>query len=330
MKATVIIPTFNRKNQLINTLKSLTEISFNKADFEIIVIDNGSNDGTKELIEKFHIQYSDLNLYYYYDDTPGLLTGRHLGARKSNSDLLVFIDDDVKVSTNWLSSIVDSFENNNDLQLLGGKCLPDFQSQPPFWVEYFWQEIPGLGKMLPNLSLCDFGEEFKIINPSYIWGLNFSIRKSTLWKLGGFNPDNMPAFFQEFQGDGETGLALKFSKLGLLSMYNPNVLLFHCIPDSRLTIEYFERRAFYQGICNSFTRIQQNKLEFLISSLRRLVDSSKYLFTARNSKKVPSKIKIIKIRLDLLEQAGFDFHQKVYHEFPEVKNWVDRLNYLEL
>jgi hypothetical protein len=50
--------------------------------------------------------------------------------------------------------------------------------------------------------------------------------------------------FTHWQGDGETGLALKFRRLGFLAIYQRRALVRHRIPTSRLSVEYFERRGY--------------------------------------------------------------------------------------
>lgn len=62
------------------------------------------------------------------------------------------------------------------------------------------------------LSLLDIGQDVPNIDPNYIWGLNFSIRKQTMYDCGGFHPDLVPAYLQCWQGDGETGLTKKIKK----------------------------------------------------------------------------------------------------------------------
>ncbi len=97
------------------------------------------------------------------------------------------------------------------------------------------------------LSLIDFGEDEKLIPTGFVWGLNYSIRRTTLWRLGGFHPDNIPDEIQYFQGDGESGLSFKAEQLGMKALYQPGALVYHQIPASRLTYNYFERRAFTKG-----------------------------------------------------------------------------------
>lgn len=332
----IIIPTYNRAASLHTTLQSIIRLDSADDDFEVIVIDNGSTDNTSDvcnanrgLIKKFT---------YNYNNMPGLLTGRHAGAQLAKGDILAFIDDDVELSANWLSGIRQSF-SNNEVSLLTGPCLPKYQSTPPQWLNYFWDHTPYGGKACTWLSLMDLGDQVINIHPNYVWGLNFIIRKDVFWRLGGFHPDCIPEKLQQYQGDGETGLTIKALKMGLIAQYNPQIMLHHVVPAQRLTLAYFEKRAFYQGVCNSFTDIRTKNLapapvksitpgylNFPGKIYRRLKRS---LFTTKNRNE-PAEIVKIKATLSNAEQSGYQFHQNAFNTDTDVRQWVlkkDFFNY---
>ena len=94
----IIIPTFNRHSQLNRTLQSLVTLKTPRELFEIIVVDNGSVDETSNVVKKHQQENKNLKIKYFYDSEPGLLTGRHRGAKEACGEILTFIDDDVQVS----------------------------------------------------------------------------------------------------------------------------------------------------------------------------------------------------------------------------------------
>jgi glycosyltransferase involved in cell wall biosynthesis len=344
MKASVIIPTCNRFNQLFRTIKSVLEVDFDPIDFEVIVVDNGSTDTTMDVVAKYISENPKFKIKYIFDDVPGLLTGRHRGAKEAASDILVFIDDDVQVQRNWLASIVKTFEKFPDVHLVGGKCLPLFEKEPPKWLKYFWKEIPNQGKMLVELSLCDFGDIEKEVNPGWIWGLNFSIRKKTMYDLGGFHPDSIPASYQKFQGDGETGLTDKLFRMGLKAVYNPNALVYHEVPAERMTQNYFDKRNFYQGVCNSYTDIRRRKgMNYSIINqifarfvkgpagklLRAFSVSSGQQDESDLSVEEKEERKILFQRAVTMQQKGYDFHREAALSSPKVLNWILKENYFD-
>lgn len=334
MQASIIIPTYNRANQLSRAMKSLIELNFNSSQYEIIVIDNGSKDGTRQVVEKYISEYHKNTIRYFYDNIPGLLTGRHRGAKEAKSEILIFIDDDICADKGWLGAIVDTFERYPDVSIVGGKCLPLYEISPPDWLDYFWQHIPGEGKMLCDLSLCDFGDKEKSIDPTWVFGLNFSIRREALYELGGFHPDCISSNLQYYQGDGETGLSLSAIEKGYGAFYQPKALVHHEVASSRMTLEYFDKRYFYAGVCNSYTEVRRNKgFKYTIlifgkmkSTLRSLYEIIVLRNTDQNKTGNFEK-KYLQIRFEAMERAGYEFHQKMARKFPIILNWILKENY---
>ena len=327
VEISIIIPTLNRANTLRQTLDSI----FRQPDLtnvEVIVVDNGSIDVTAELCRGF-IDDQKLPLQYYYDAEPGLLTGRHLGASVAKGKILCFIDDDVKLSTTWLDGVRDVF-SDAAVQLATGPSVPNYEVTPPGWLQFFWKDVNG-GKSCEWLSLIDLGDEKKEIHATSIWGLNFCIRKETFSTLGGFHPDNIPPQFQMFQGDGETGLTLKASALNYKSIYHPAIKVSHLISPERLQIEYFKQRAFYQGVCNSFTSLRNKNLAMIedsnIIKLKKLLTPIKKSIADLGKKKIPPEVKELIEMLKREEQKGFQFHQDAFQNNPKVKAWVLKEDY---
>ena len=342
MFLSIIIPTFNRSAQLSITLESVCnaiETSPNKAMIELIVIDNGSTDATADLVERFKLEYGSISILYFYDSISGLLTGRHKGANESQGAVLTFIDDDVCVSSTWLDTIVDVMQTNMDITFLTGPNLPLYESYPPGWINYFWSDTPYGGKMCEWLSLLDLGSKPIDVHPNFVWGLNFTIRKADFLLLGGFHPDNISPLLQMYQGDGETGLTVKGAQLQKKALYHPGVMLYHQTSSERLTIEYFDKRAYYQGICNSYTSIRKdNGLYGIVTadqpanrSLLYYVNKARNIITSNTSfssmKLQSSEEEKLKHRFSLKSQAGFEYHQYMFQTNENVKNWVLRKDY---
>ena len=137
IQISIIIPVFNRGDLLNITLNSLVCSKFNSNDFEILIVDNCSTDSTKEVSEQFISLNSKFNIRYIFESMPGLLSGRQRGAVEAKGDILTFIDDDVIVSEYWLQAISDSFLDNN-VSLVGGRNLPEFEITPPDWIQSFY------------------------------------------------------------------------------------------------------------------------------------------------------------------------------------------------
>lgn len=235
----IIIPTRNRAVYLAETLASLGAAA---ADMpaEILVVDNGSTDTTREVVSRFS-RTSSLPVRYAYEPTPGLHVGRNLGAQLAQGDILAYLDDDVFVDPNWLTGIRDAFAKYPDLALLGGPCVPHWEATPPDWVMKLRYPSSDGGWILGQLSLVDL-EYAKPApcSPLHIFGCNFIVKKSVLFAAGGFHPDGMPDNLLRYRGDGESYISQYITDNNLLSLYHPACKVRHRVPAKRLSREYID------------------------------------------------------------------------------------------
>ena len=343
MNISIIIPTLNRARQLNNALFSIVPQLKGKKDVELIIVDNGSTDDTKKICSKYDTP--SINFRYYYDDIPGLLTGRHRGAKEAKGDVLCYLDDDVILNPHWVENIKIAFHKYRDISFMTGSTLPFYESYPPDWLKYFWVNAePSAITMCTELSLADRGTQIKPINIHHVWGLNFCVRKKAFEKLEGFHPDCIPKKLQHFQGDGETGLTFKAEKANYKALYHPGLTLYHQIGKERLTEDYFKQRYFYIGVCMSFMEIRKrylntedNESQANIKKKlsRKILDKlyiikNNYLFF-KNKKviKEPKEITNLKAQLNEEYLKGYQFHQNVFDTDEIVKNWVLKENYLD-
>jgi glucosyl-dolichyl phosphate glucuronosyltransferase len=302
--------------------------------YEILIIDNGSTDDTKEISQHIIKETANRQIRYIFDSEPGLLTGRHRGTLEAKGQLLVFVDDDIEATSGWLRAIFETCKNPQ-VQLVGGRNLPKFEVEPPAWLECFYDRTPDGGRSCPWLSLLDLGESEREIDPNYVWGLNFAIRRRALYDLGGFHPDCVPEKLQRFQGDGETGLTMKARSRGYTAVYQPKATIYHTIPASRMTPEYFEKRAYYQGVCDSYSKIRRERSGALKSSpLRnarriagRVVRFLNHLQDQARVTAETAEATAIRHRVRRAYQAGYEFHQSAVRSEPELLAWVIRSDY---
>ncbi|MCH7408650.1 glycosyltransferase family 2 protein [Belliella sp. DSM 111904] len=101
-KFTVIIPTFNRSYCISNAINSVLNQTFD--DYELIVIDDGSTDNTKEVV------LSQLSAKYYYQENKGVSAARNYGAALAQGDWLVFLDSDDELIFNTLTLLGNSID----------------------------------------------------------------------------------------------------------------------------------------------------------------------------------------------------------------------------
>jgi glycosyltransferase involved in cell wall biosynthesis len=340
MSISCIIPTLNRSALLGNTINSLINQNISQDMYEILIIDNGSTDDTKDISQHIIKETANRQIRYIFEPEPGLLPGRHRGALEAEGQLLVFVDDDIEATSGWLQAIFETFKSPR-VQLVGGRNLPKFAVQPPVWLEGFYDAMPDGGRSCGWLSLLDLGESEREIDPNYVWGLNFAIRRRALHDLGGFHPDCIPQELQKFQGDGETGLTMAARSQGYPAVYQPKATVYHIIPMSRITPEYFEQRAYYQGVCDSYSDIRREGTGASVGSVKvrsfslryarriagRIARSLKYLQDPGCVTVETGEVAAIRLRVHRAYQAGYEFHQSAVRSSPELLAWVLRPDY---
>lgn len=314
----VIIPTRNRSLLLKDTLESIVNQTLEQDLFEVLVIDNGSSDGTNQIVESYFPKIK--NIRYFFEPHPGLHRGRHIGYKEAKSDILVYADDDIVAFPTWLEAIVHDFEDNS-IFLVGGKDLPKFEIEPPTWLLDMWNTPMKYGKCLGALSLIDFGEEKKIIPAWYVFGCNFAIRRTVLDSTKGFHPDGVPFEMIQFRGDGESAVSRYLEDHHLSTLYDPEASIYHQTPSSRLTKKYFIQRAFRQGVEMSYIDHRAGKQDYDedVQGFRHLLGNIK-----RQIFRSPIERKIFRARV-----KGYRFHKNLYNKDPKLREWVHKDNYLD-
>lgn len=322
IKVSVIIPTLNRAAYLRNTLLSILKQSFPSDEYEIIVVDNGSTDNTKKVCEELN-EANDNRLIYLYDATPGLHVGRHLGARHARSNILLYGDDDIIAPPEWVTEIYRCYDDPA-VGLASGKVLPKYEAEPPDWINLFPSTY---------LSLIDPGDEYRVVEKSVAFGCNLSVRRDVLYEMDGFHPDAMPSHLLRFRGNGETALTDRFAGSSYKMIYNPRAYVYHVIPAGRLTIDFFKKRAFLEGIEQSYAIIRNSGsindeafrgklakpgLSAMIFTYYRMLRLYKLRF-----------MRYAKIYNEVREafREGMRFHRNEVKASPELLEWVLKKDY---
>jgi len=109
MKISVIIPTYNRKKTLARAIQSVLNQSL--SPFEILIIDDGSNDGTEEWVKK-----NFPNIKYIYQNNHGVSSARNIGIENAYGDWVAFLDSDDEWLPNKLYEQVKAIDSNPEIK----------------------------------------------------------------------------------------------------------------------------------------------------------------------------------------------------------------------
>lgn len=123
MDISVVIPTYNRKAQLRQCLESLFRQDYPEKDFEIIVIDDGSTDGTRAMLEELLTPHP--NLRYFSQLHKGPAVARNLGIEEARAEIIGFSDTDCVLDSNWIKNMVEAHREKETAVAVGGKTIVD-------------------------------------------------------------------------------------------------------------------------------------------------------------------------------------------------------------
>lgn len=233
MDVSIIIPTLNRCELLCDAIESARDQMFLSERYEIIVVDNGSTDDTREVVERLSQERSK-PIRYVYQPRRGLHWARHAGAAAARSEILAYTDDDGAPTSGWVAALAQAFVET-DCAAAGGPVHVRWLSEPPWWATKVY-----------TFAHIDYGpERLELTPPRATYGPSFAVRKSVLYDVGGFNPDT--SVLDRLVGDGEVGLCRKIYAAGGKIVYEPGAIVYHQQDGASLTLSNMRHRLAQQG-----------------------------------------------------------------------------------
>ncbi len=173
MRFSVVVPVFNRPDEVNELLESLTKQTLK--DFEVIIVEDGSSIPCKDVCSKYDDR---LHIIYIYKENSGPGQSRNCGAERASGDFLLILDSDVVLPTGYMQAMADELDRE-DADAFGG---PD-RSHPSFTsvqkaISYSMTSFFTTGGIRGGKKKLD---------KFYPRSFNMGIRKSVYQKLGGFS-----------------------------------------------------------------------------------------------------------------------------------------------
>lgn len=245
-----VICTHNRADYLPKAIQSLAVQSLGKTRYEICVVDNGSTDMTRVLVES--LQKEVTNLRYLSEPRLGLNVARNAGWKAAQGQYVAYLDDDAVASENWLAEIVRVFTSVTPAPgCVGGKVELIWERQRPSWLD------ENMASALAQVSRGDSARWLTLGH--WIVGCNFAFPKQILMKHGGFD-DRMDRKGKCLLSNGDLLIQRRLQEEGEGVYYSPNMLVQHHVPISRVTRNWFWKRYYWQGVSDAVMGILLGRL----------------------------------------------------------------------
>ncbi len=255
IELSVVIPTYNRCTHLQHCLQSLENQTLPSRDFEVIVIVDGSTDGTLDYLANYTPGY---RLKYFFQKNTGLCSARNVGNRQAQGDIILCIDDDTLATPVLLEKHLQAHREQPNTLVAGSLLLHDSVPQSPY-TDYERQRRSQFRKRFsqnPKLPLLSHD----------ISGGNLSVSKTLLEKINGFDED----LNRLSNTDGD--LAYRLEKINTPIRFNSDALVY--LTD----IKDFQQSCCEALICGkSYVFLQRKHPETLWKHSPAIQDSTSFL-----------------------------------------------------
>ncbi|MBQ8938054.1 MAG: glycosyltransferase [Bacteroidaceae bacterium] len=173
-KYSIIVPVFNRPDEVRELLDSLTQQT--QRDFEVIIVEDGSEKTCKDVCEQFA---GILDLHYYYKENSGPGQSRNYGAERAQGEWLIVLDSDVVLPKGYLAAVDEELSSGGDCDAWGGPdaAHPDFTPVQKA-ISYSMTSFFTTGGIRGGKTKLD-----KFFPRSF----NMGVRREVYTELGGFS-----------------------------------------------------------------------------------------------------------------------------------------------
>ncbi|MDR8390586.1 glycosyltransferase [Aliifodinibius sp. S!AR15-10] len=238
MTYSIIIPVYNRPNEIQELLESLTRQTYTR--FEVIVVDDGSTERCNDIADHYK---NELTLSYFWKENSGPGLTRNFGAEKSSGEFLIFFDSDCIIPDHYMET-VNRFLVKNSIDAYGGPDKAD-------------QSFTPIQKAI-NYSMTSFlttggirGGE-KSMDRFYPRSFNMGISSDAFARVGGFS---------KMRFGEDVDLSLRLEENNLISVLIEEAYVYH---KRRTNLKSFFKQVFNSGIARyNLTRRHPGSLKLV-------------------------------------------------------------------
>jgi GT2 family glycosyltransferase len=225
--ASLVIPTFNRCDALLETLTALARMDYPADRWEAIIVDDGSTDRTETSVREW-IENTGAPIRYIKQLNAGPAAARNCGAAAAEGEALIFIDNDIIVKPDFVRAHLQTLSSNPGCWVVGRIVHPPELRATPFgrYRDDVWEAF--------NNSHA----EDRVSETAGMTAANFSLPALDFGRLGGFDEDFTIASSEDWD------LGMRARQVGIRVLYNPRIVVLH--NDWALALDRFcERQKLY-------------------------------------------------------------------------------------
>jgi GT2 family glycosyltransferase len=212
IRASVLLSTYNRFDKLrlfLDTMKTIGSAGLTGT--EVLVIDNNSSDATRQVVDEYASLENPV-FRYLLESNPGKSRALNVGIREARGEIIAFTDDDCIPDSNWLENILNEFDSDPELSVLGGR------------VELYDEKDLRQAILLSKCRMR-VRHASEVCDPPAIIGANMAFRKSVLKVTRGFDPLLGPGV--KCKAAEDLDLIYRSLKARFKIVYSPDVMVFH-------------------------------------------------------------------------------------------------------
>jgi glycosyltransferase involved in cell wall biosynthesis len=230
---------------LRNTLASFVNADKPKEmTFRITVVDNNSDDETRQVVENFQSE-NRIDLRYLFEKRQGRSYAVNTGIRKTQADIVGFVDDDEEISEDWLVEVEKVFSERWDgIDFISGRCLPRWEISLPTWLPMGYKSVIGV---------VDCGEDEKVFGKDFdgvMTGGNSVIKLDVLREVGLYN-ESLGRTDKGLLGCEEEEMMYRLIDAGKRGIYYPKLVIHHFVTANRMTKKYHRNWYYSWGKSNA-------------------------------------------------------------------------------
>lgn len=243
MHITVGICTWNRARHLDRTLEEMLKLRIPAGvSWELLVVNNNSTDDTDAVLAAYE---DKLPLRRLFESRQGKSHACNLLVQEATGELLLWTDDDVLVSADWMEQYVAAARRWPEAMFFGGTIDPNYEVSPPSWVLSGLQPPPG--PLAGPLAVLQLGDEVRPLEADeFPFGANMAMYTETL-RQNPFDGRLGPTGKQLLRGE-DTRLVEMLKDQGKLGIWVGSAKVRHWVPRERMTRAYVWEWYYRAGI----------------------------------------------------------------------------------